>query len=68
MDFIEDHLLPAMAVIFCTLISLLMVCIIVSIIGTLLGWESTQDKAYRHCIEDGLKDYECYAMTHGRRE
>ena len=36
------------------------------IVGSAMGVKFPQERAYDHCIEDGLKDYQCYGMVYGR--
>jgi len=38
----------------------------IGMIAAISGHELSEQRMYRHCIEDGNTDYYCYHMTHTR--
>ena len=59
-EFIEDVIFPIVAI----LLGFILFCYVcVLVVGP-----SKEQQMYQHCIDDGIKDYVCYQMTHKSEE
>ena len=55
-DFIGDVIFPIVAIV----LGFILFCYVCVWVVS----PSKEDKMYQHCIDDGIKDYVCYQMTH----
>ncbi len=55
-DFIETVIVPIIALV-------TMACMVLGVVALISG-PSKEQEMYKHCINDGIKDYVCYQMMH----
>jgi hypothetical protein len=58
-DFLKD---PLLRIAFGIIVMGIIICIIAA-----CKHENLMEKYTQQCLNDGLKDYECFAMLHNRR-
>ena len=59
-DFIGDVIFPIVAIV----LGFIFFCYVCVLVVS----PSKEEKMYQHCIDDGIKDYVCYQMTHKSEE